>query len=106
MASTKNFSTRVDNLPVLKKIAASLGFVQTRGKDKGDGSIRALLEAIARGDLVLTRPGHIRRQRAVIAQLAAEGIIEPSDPTYHPLPFKRLAFEGEPLSEMVIRERR
>lgn len=106
MALEKNFSTRVDDLPALKRIAARLGYVQTRGKDKGDGSIRALLEAIARGEIVLARRARRRGQDAAVAQLAAEGIIEPADPAYRPAPFTPAKVSGEPLSEMVIRERR
>jgi hypothetical protein len=104
MALEKNFSTRIDDLPALKKIAASLGYIQTRGKDKGDGSIRALLEAIARGEIIVTR--RVRRGDTAIAKLAAEGVIEPADPAYRLAPFKPARLDGEPLSEMVIRERR
>jgi hypothetical protein len=107
MALEKNFSTRISDLAALKKIAASLGYVQTRGKEKGEGSIRALLEAVASGELVLIRRTRTRNSHGIaIKQMAAEGLIEPADPTYRFKPFEPIRIEGEPLSETVIRERR
>lgn len=40
----------------LQKIALDLGFIQEWGKEKGQGSISALLRAIAKGEVKLTKP--------------------------------------------------
>ncbi len=39
----------------LQEIARRLGYVQTRGIEKGRGSLSALLQAIARGEIKLTQ---------------------------------------------------
>ena len=54
MALKHNFSTHISDIEKLKEIAANAGFVQTRGPQKGQGSIRQLLEALINGTATIT----------------------------------------------------
>jgi hypothetical protein len=113
VALEKNFSTRISDLAALKRIAASLGYVQTRGKEKGKGSIRALLEAIVQGELVVVRrapkvAAAQKRDLDIQRMLLEDGLIDEIKPLDKRglTPFQPIAVEGEPLSEMIVRERR
>ena len=55
MALKHNFSTQISDIEKLKEIAARAGFIQTRGLQKGQGSIRQLLEALIDGRAIITR---------------------------------------------------
>lgn len=104
MALKLNFSTQLSNRKKLAQIAKSLGYVQTRGQ-KGEGSIRALLEAIIEGDVVVM-PRRLRQFSERELALAKQGIITLPQPGGELSSFQPIAVEGEPLSETIIRERR
>ena len=110
MALQKNYSTRVENIEALKVIAASLGFVQTRGPHRGEGSIRRLLDAIAAGEVEIHsgKGGNSQEEdvNRVIAGLEAAGLIEPCDSDAPFKPFEPLVLPGHPLSEQIIADRR
>ena len=55
MALKHNFSTQVSDVEKLKEIAVRAGFVQTRGPQKGKGSIRQMLEALIDGKAIIVR---------------------------------------------------
>lgn len=115
MALSHNFSTQISNLEKLKEIAARCGFVQTRGPQKGEGSVRQMLEAIIEGEAVV-RPvcehddlteiekQHLEFQRKLLAKGLIREIkrIDKSKLS----PFNPIKVEGEPVSKMIIRERR
>jgi lysophospholipid acyltransferase (LPLAT)-like uncharacterized protein len=104
MALKLNFSTQLSDKKKLAQIAKSLGYVQTRGQ-KGEGSIRALLEAIIEGEVVVmprTRRQFSKRE----LELARKGIVTLPKPGGELSPFQPIKVEGEPLSETIIRERR
>lgn len=116
MALVNNFTTQLSNVEKLKQIAKRLGYVQTRGPQKGEGSIRQLLEAIIAGDVVVM-PTPRRRQvlkdsqearlEAVVDRLAEKGLITQRARKSGQLsPFRPIRVAGEPVSEMIIRERR
>lgn len=54
MALKHNFSTQISDIEKLKEIAAHAGFIQTRGPQKGQGSIRQLLEALIDGRAIVS----------------------------------------------------
>lgn len=56
MALSHNFSTQLSDPEKLKQIAAQAGFIQTRGPQKGQGSIRQLLEALIQQQAVIAPP--------------------------------------------------
>ena len=66
MALKHNFSTRISDIEKLKEIAANAGFVQTRGPQKGQGSIRQMLEALIGGTATITfaNPDHVMISRS------------------------------------------
>ncbi|NJM41827.1 MAG: hypothetical protein HC853_14240 [Anaerolineae bacterium] len=79
MALKPNFSVQLSNTQRLAEIAKSLGFVQKRGQ-KGEGNIRAMLEAIIAGEVSLqARPYQKTTQNAaqttelILSQLQARG---------------------------------
>ncbi len=107
MALKLNFSTQLSDKRKLAHIAKALGYVQTRGR-KGEGSIRALLEAIIAEKVVIlhkeqTPSAH--RYAQVLEEMAAEGLITRPKPGGVPSPFNPVVVEGEPVSAMIIRER-
>jgi hypothetical protein len=108
LALKLNFSTQLSGKAKLAQIAKALGYVQTRGS-KGEGSIRSLLEAIIAGEVI----GMSRRRgqaadaiAQTIEEMAAEGLIICPQPSEVKIRFKPVPIEGEPISEMIIRERR
>lgn len=110
MPLRKNYSTEIANLDALKQIAAELGLVQTRGPQRGEGSVRRLLEAIAAGDIYVVPTRQARSQaesiEEILEAMASAGIIEPGEQDYvfqHVTPVK---LEGPPLSEQIIADRR
>lgn len=110
MALRKNYSTEITNLDELKRIAAELGFVQTRGQHRGEGSIRRLMEAIANGDIYVVpkQEAELEAQplEKVLEAMAAAGIIEPSEQGHVFLYVTPVQLEGQPLSEQIIADRR
>ncbi len=116
MALKTNFSTQLSEPEQLKRIAASLGYKQTRGPDAGEGSIRQLLEAITAGEaMVIVKPEVVERaqqtralarKEAILQKLEARGIIKRPTRPGKLSPFKPIKVKGEPVSQMIIRERR
>lgn len=112
MALKQNFGTQLSDPERLKRTAARLGFIQTRGPEKGQGSIRQLLEAIIAGDATVIVKPEIEQarardeQEAVLQKLADEGIITRPPHPGNLEPFTPIKVEGEPVSEMIMRERR
>lgn len=107
MALVNNFSTQLTDVEKLKRLAKRLGYVQTRGPYKGEGSIRQLLEAIIAGEVATVRREQARNpQAAALAKLEARGVIVRAQATRTYSPFTPPKAEGEPVSEMIIRERR
>jgi hypothetical protein len=103
-----NFSTQLSDKRKLAQIAKALGYVQTRGR-KGEGSIRALLEAIIAEKVVILpkqQAPSTHRAAKVLEEMAAEGLITRPQPGGAPAPFHPIVVEGEPVSAMIIRERR
>lgn len=103
-----NFSTQLSNKRKLAQIAKSLGYVQTRGA-KGEGSIRALLEAIIDGEVVVMSRRRTPITDAVaqaLDEMEAEHLISPPQARGLPASFKPFEVEGELVSEMILRERR
>jgi hypothetical protein len=110
MTLRKNFSTEVSDLETLKDIAAALGFVQTRGKHKGEGSIRRLLEAVANGDVRVVmaqeNQAEVEAVEKLLEDLTSEGLIRSSRTRYE---FPQVAPTGVTsplLSEQIIADRR
>lgn len=112
MALRQNFGAQLSDPERLKRIAARLGFVQTRGRERGQGSIRQLLEAITAGEAtVVVKPEVVREREedqteAKLRELEQLGIITRPRVKGKLSPFKPMKVEGEPVSEMIIRERR
>jgi lysophospholipid acyltransferase (LPLAT)-like uncharacterized protein len=104
MALKLNFSTQLSDKKKLAQIAKSLGYVQTRGH-KGEGSVRALLEAIIAGEVVVVASERQRFRKREL-DLAKKGIITLPKSSGELSPFEPIVVEGEPLSETIIRERR
>ena len=116
MALINNFTTQLSDVERLKQLAKRLGYVQTRGPHKGEGSVRQLLEAMIAGE-VIASPAPRRRRllenspearlEAITDRLAEKGLItQRARRTGHLTPFRPVKVEGEPVSEMIIRERR
>lgn len=113
MALKPNFAVQLSNKRRLAEIARSLGFVQKRGQ-KGEGNVRAMLEAIIAGEaLVQVQPRvkssltALQVNELMLNQLQARGKLaqraaQPGRWSRH-TPIK---VKGEPVSEMLIRERR
>jgi hypothetical protein len=110
MALRKNYSTQIENLDALKQIAAELGLVQTRGPQRGEGSIRRLLEAIAAGDIYVVSTRQTRSESApietVLEAMASAGIIEPGERDHVFQHVTPVELEGPPLSEQIVADRR
>lgn len=113
MTIRTNFSTQLSDLATLKRVAARAGFLQTRGPGKGQGSIRRLLEAIAAGEVNLNwgaAPSHAGPTSLIETQrlLLADGLIsEVRVPDLSRLsPFEPVTVEGQPISQMLLEERR
>lgn len=110
MTLRKNYSTEIKNLDALKQIAAQLGLVQTRGKYRGEGSIRRLLEAIADGDVyVVPAQENLAEEDRVeeaLQAMAHAGLIELEDPDYIFSDIPPVKLPGMPISEQVIADRR
>lgn len=51
MTTIQNFGAQLDNLDEVKDAARRAGCVQTRGRHKGEGSIRQMLHKIGAGEL-------------------------------------------------------
>ena len=108
MALKLNFSTQLSDKRKLAHIAKALGYVQTRGR-KGEGSIRALLEAIIAEKVVILpkeQPLSTHRYAQVLEGMAAEGLITRPQPGGGPAHVIPAIVEGEPVSVTIIRERR
>jgi hypothetical protein len=108
MALKLNFSTQLSDKRKLARIAKALGYVQTRGR-KGEGSIRALLEAIIEEKMVILpkeQTPSTHRYAQVLEEMAAEGLITRPKPDGTPARINRAIVEGEPVSVTIIRERR
>ena len=110
MALRHNFSTQVSNLAALKRAAHRLGYVQTRGPQRGQGSIRALLEAIANGEITLVsnKSEQVTENAAdqALRRIALRGIVTLPARAGQPRPYRPAKIKGEPASIMLIRERR
>ena len=115
MALKQNLGVHVSDPNKLKRIAERLGYRQTRGPDKGEGSVRQLLEAIIAGELTITpkrKQGAAAatpsdQREAILNKLAERGVIaRRTAPRGRLEPFTPIRIEGEPVSEMIIRERR
>ena len=115
MALRKNYSTEIKNLDAIKRIAAELGFVQTRGRHRGEGSIRRLMEAIADGDVYVVpaqeepieeESSEEERIDEILEEMAKEGLIELANPNYTFRNNTPLEIDGPPLSEQIIADRR
>ena len=110
MTLRHNFSTQVSDLAALKRAARRLGYVQTRGSQRGQGSIRALLEAIASGEVMLVPNKEKQRSEnpadRVLQNIASRGIVTLPSHVGQPRPYRPAKIKGEPASAMLIRERR
>jgi hypothetical protein len=114
MALLHNFSTQLSDPEKLKQIAAKAGFTQTRGPQKGQGSIRQLLEALIQEQaLIAQRPQNARvaaeqQDLALQQKLLNNGLISAIKPLHkgNLSPFSPVDVEGEPISQMIVRERR
>lgn len=53
MSHKPNFTAQLTNKAAVEEAAASVGCVHTRGREKGTGSIRAMLEEIGQGEILL-----------------------------------------------------
>ncbi len=116
MALTHNFSTQISNLEKLKEIAASPGFVNSRSAKKVKAVIRQMLEAIIDGEATVTpiepekceMDEAYRRDLEIQHALLADGLISEIKPLdkRQLSPFRPVTVEGEPVSKMIIRERR
>lgn len=55
MAHKPNFTAQLSDKAALIEVAARNGYVQRRGPDFGKGSVRAMLEAISDGRLIVVK---------------------------------------------------
>jgi hypothetical protein len=116
MALINNFTTQLSDVEKLKQLAKQLGYVQTRGPQKGEGSVRQLLEAMIAGEVAVSPAPRRRRLPktspearldSAMDRLVAAGLIsQRARKTGRLSPFRPIQVEGEPVSKMVIRERR
>lgn len=110
MALRHNFSTQVTDLAAIKRVARRLGYVQTRGAQRGQGSIRALLEAIAKGEVALVPNKDTQSESDAVdralSKIAQRGIVSLPVQSGQPRPYRPAKVKGESASEMLIRERR
>jgi hypothetical protein len=70
MTTIQNFGAQLDNLDAVKEAARRAGCVQTRGRHKGEGSIRQMLHKIGAGELRVVsaregRAGEVHRATPV-----------------------------------------
>ena len=77
MAHKPNFTAQLTNKEAVRKVAASIGCVQHRGKDAGQGSIREMLEEIGGGDILVMHHvyddgGQMRKEAKRIRKIAKE----------------------------------
>jgi hypothetical protein len=105
MALQHNFSTQVSDLTGLKRIAKRMGYVQTRGPQKGEGSVRALLNAITRGEVALVAKER-RDVSDAMRNLAAAGLVQLPTGKGKGRVVHRADVAGRPLSESIIEDRR
>ena len=110
MALRKSYNAEIKDLHAVKQVAAKLGFVQTRGKHRGQGSIRRLLEAIAEGDVYVVPAQDSSTDEdqveAALQAMARAGLIELEDPNYVLSDISPIELPGPPISEQVIADRR
>lgn len=110
MALRKNYSTEIKDLEAVKQVAAELGYIQTRGRHRGQGSIRRLLEAIAEGDVYVLPAqedgDEVDPDEAAIQEMARAGLIGLEDPGYVFSSIAPVELPGPPISEQVIADRR
>ena len=117
MALKQNFGAQLSDPEHLKRIAARLGYKQTRGSERGKGSIRQLLEAVITGEaIVIVKPvfehtvnafDENERHEHAINELERRGVISRRATRKGTLsPFNPIKIEGEEVSQMIIRERR
>jgi hypothetical protein len=115
MTLAHNFSTQISNLTKLKQLAAQFGFIQTRGAQKGEGSVRQLLEALIAGEAIILRTQSSnpsltaeRQDMELQQKLLAQGLLREIKPLANRrlAPFNPIQVEGEPISQMILRERR
>ena len=55
-----NFTAQLTDKEAVRRIAASIGCIQTRGSQMGQGSIREMLEKIGRGEIIVLRKKTIK----------------------------------------------
>jgi hypothetical protein len=53
MAHKPNFTAQLTNKEAVRNVAASIGCIHTRGREKGQGSIREMLEEIGGGEVLV-----------------------------------------------------
>jgi len=115
MALNHNFSTQISDLDALRRIAAKAGFVQKRGAQKGRGSIRQLLEALIEGKATVkiaaneaSLTDQERSDLELQQKMVEQGLLSTIQlRTKRKLsPFQPFPVDGEPLSSMILRERR
>ena len=107
MALVNNFTTQLSDVQKLKQLAKRLGYVQDRGQQKGEGSIRQLLEAIIAGEVTpVRRKQKGSTQTIALSKLEEKGFIVRAQRPGAYTPFSPVKIKGEPVSEMLSRERR
>ena len=101
------FTTQLSDVTKLKQPARRLGYVRARGPDKGEGSIRQLLEAMIAGEVTpVRREPTSDANDAVLAKLETEGLIIRARASRAYRLVTPVKVEGEAVSEMVICARR
>ena len=75
MPHRPNFTAELPNKELIKQAVAAVGATQTRGKEKGHGSIREFLCDIGAGEIwfgytMLEEPRDMRRAAKRVAELA------------------------------------
>lgn len=75
MPHKPNFTAELTNKAAVEEAAASVGCAHTRGREKGQGSIRAMLEEIGQGEILLMfhQYDEPEKMREIAAKVRAHG---------------------------------
>jgi hypothetical protein len=74
-----NFTAQLTNKEAALEAASEIGCVQTRGPQKGAGSIREMLENISQGDVLVMFHDYDEPHRMIEAAAKIRALAEPLD---------------------------
>lgn len=79
MTHKPNFTAQLTNIQALRDVAQELGCTHTRGREKGTGSIREMLENISQGDILVMFHEYDHDYQMTEAAAKIRALAEPLD---------------------------